>query len=121
MVGSVVIVSAQTCCALLHSVSDLKVAHMNAQCSLVWELMFYEFELGHNTVEAPRNICCAKGEGAVDQSTVSRWLKKFRSVCKNLNDRARSGRWPKTVDSEAVIKVIEANPVSSIWTVSCEL
>ena len=28
-----------------------------------------------------------KSEGAVDHSTVTRWLKKFRSCCKNLNNQ----------------------------------
>ena len=32
--------------------------------------MFYEFEMGHNIMEATKNISCAKGEGAVDHSGV---------------------------------------------------
>ena len=35
-----------------------------------------------------------KNDGAVDHSTISKWLKKFRSGCKNLIEQARSG-WPK--------------------------
>ena len=30
--------------------------------------MLYEFELGYDAVEATKNICLAKGKGAVDQS-----------------------------------------------------
>ena len=45
---------------------------------------------------------CIKGEGTVDHSQVSRWLKKFCSDYKNLNDQARSGGPKKNVDSEAV-------------------
>ena len=52
-------------------------------------------------------------------NTVARWLKKFSSGTKNLGDRAMSG-WLKTVDSEAVFKTIEANPVSSTGRVSGE-
>ena len=48
---------------------------MNMQCSLIWEIMLYKFELGHNTVKATKNICYGKGEGAVDLSTVTRWFK----------------------------------------------
>ena len=76
---------------------------MNVQCSLIQELMVYEFELGHNSAEATKNISCAKSEGIVDHSTETRWLNKFCFICKNLNDvQARSGR-PKTVDSEAIL------------------
>ena len=34
-------VSALTSCALLQSVCDLKAAHMNVQCSLIQELLFW--------------------------------------------------------------------------------
>ena len=30
--------------------------------------MFYEFKLGHDAVKATENICCVKGDGAVDHS-----------------------------------------------------
>ena len=38
--------------------------------------MLYEFELGNNRAETTKSICCVKGEGAVDHSTVIRRLKK---------------------------------------------
>ena len=50
-----------------------------------------------------KNLCCVKGEGAVNHNTVTGWLKKFCSGYKNLNDQARSGR-PKTVDSETTLR-----------------
>ena len=78
----------------------------------IWELMLYEFQLGHITVETTQNICCVKSEGKVDQSTVSRWLKKFCLRGKNFNYQARSSR-PKSVDSKAMLQAIEANLVSS--------
>ena len=68
---SIVLVGALTHCVLLHSMCDLKAAQINVQRCLIWELMPYEFELVHNTVEATKNICCAKGEGAVDHRTVT--------------------------------------------------
>ena len=46
MVGSIVVASALSCCALLHSMHDLKVTQMNVQHHLICELMLYEFELG---------------------------------------------------------------------------
>ena len=35
--------------------------------------LLYEFKLSHNVVEADKNICSAKDEGAVNPSTVTRW------------------------------------------------
>ena len=48
------------------SICDLKAVQVNIQCSLIWELMLYKFELNHNTAEATKNICCTTGEDAVD-------------------------------------------------------
>ena len=55
---------------------------MNVQCSLIRKLLLYKFEPAHKTIEATKNICWAKGEGAVDHSAVIKWFKKFRSCCK---------------------------------------
>ena len=66
-----------TCCALLHSVRDLKAAQISVECNHILELMIYEFEQGHNATEATKNIRCRKGEDAIDHSTITRWLKKF--------------------------------------------
>ena len=85
---------------------------MNMHSSLIQKLKLYEFEMVQNTVEATKNICWAKDDGAVDYSVVTRWVKKFCTGCKNLNDQARSGR-PKTTESEAMLQAIEANPASS--------
>ena len=65
--------------------------------------------MDHNAVEATKNICCAKGEDAVDHRTITeQWFKKFHSGCKNLKNQARLGR-PKTVDFKAVLQAIETN------------
>ena len=82
--------------------------------------MFYKYKLGHNTVKATESIHCTKGEVAVYHSTVIKWLKKFCSGCKNLDDPAMSGR-PKMMVSKAWLQAIEANPASNIWRVSGEL
>ena len=47
------------------SLCDLKAAQMNVQRTLIWELMFYVFKLGHNATEATKKIYYAKGKGAV--------------------------------------------------------
>ena len=89
VVSSVIISGAQSCCALLHSTCYLKATHMNGQCSLIQEGMLHKFYLGHNTVEATKNIFCVKSESTVDHITVTRWIKKFCLDFKNLNDQAR--------------------------------
>ena len=41
VVGHIMVGGALICCALLHSVCDLKAAQMNVQCSLIWELILH--------------------------------------------------------------------------------
>ncbi len=84
--------------------------------------MLYEFEPGHNATLATKDICGIKDEDVVDNNTVTRRLKKFRTRCKNLDDWARSD-WPKTVGCEALLQNIRANSVSSTrnLTVQCGL
>ena len=79
--------------------------------------MFYEFKLGHD--RSNQNICCAKGDGTVDFSTIIRWFKKFYLGCKNLDNQASSSK-PITKDSKA-LQTIDANPVSSSQRVSGDL
>ena len=61
-----------------------------------------------------------KSEDAVDDSTVTRWLKKIFSGCKRLNDQARAS-WPKNVDSKATLQATEENLASNTQRVSGEL
>ena len=119
MVDSIAAVSVWTRCALIHSVWDLKAAQINVQRTLIRELVFYEFKLGHNATEVTKNIC-AKSGGLIDHSTVIRWFKKFLSGCKNLDDQTRLSRF-KIVDSEAIVQAIEENLVSNSRRVSGEL
>ena len=61
------------------------------------ELMFYQFEVGHNAMESTKEIRFIKDKGAVDLVIVTRWFKKFYSGCKNLENYARS----ESLDSKA--------------------
>jgi len=79
-------------CIALFSVCDWKVAQINVQRSLIRKIMIYELEQNHNVLEATKSFCCAKGEGAVDHSTVNRWFKKYHSTCRNFDDHAMSGK-----------------------------
>ena len=76
-VGSTVVVHALTCCALFHSMWDLKSTQINVRCRLIQELMFYEFKLANNTINTTQNFCYAKDGSRVDHSTVTKWFKKF--------------------------------------------
>ena len=120
IVDSIEVFGVLTCCALLHSMYDLKAAQMNMQCSLIWELMLHKFELGHNASEAAKSFYWTKGERTVDNSTVTRWFKKFCLYYYNLRNQARSSR-PKTMDSKAVLQAIETDLMSNTWRVSGEL
>ena len=120
VVGSIAVVGVVIHCPLLHSICDLKAVQMNLQCSLIWELMLYEFEQGHDTMEVTKNICCMKSESPVVHRRVTRWFKKFCSGCNNLDSHAKSGR-SKTMDSEAMISATEANPASHSWRVASKL
>ena len=51
---------------------------------------------------------------------VTIWFKKFRSICKDLEYKARSVR-PKNVDSETVFQTLAENQESRIQRVSGEL
>ena len=117
VVGSILIVGVLTHCALVLSMYDLKAAQVNVQHSLIWEFMLYKFTLCHKAAEATKNICCAKSEEIIDQSTVTRWFKKFHS---GYNSQVRSSR-PKIIDSKAMLQAIEANMVNSTQNESGEL
>ena len=58
-----------------------------------------EFDLNSNH-GSKQKILCVKGDGSVDQSTVTKWLKKM-SI--GLQEPRGSSR-PKTVDYEAVLQ-----------------
>ena len=74
----------------------------HVQCQLFWEHIL----LGHNT---KKSFVVQKVKVQVIRLT--RRFKKFCSVCKNLDDHARSGK-PKTV-SKAMLQEIKANPRNS--------
>ena len=82
--------------------------------------MLYNFKLSHDTTEATKNICWTKGKDTVDHGTVTRWMKKFCSGCKNLDNQASSGK-PKIMDCEVALQAIEVNPMSNTLKVSDKL
>ena len=103
-------------CALPLCLYDLKATQVSIQLNLVVELRLYGFKLSHNTTEVIKNIYCEKGRGGIDYISVSKWLIKFRLGCKNLDDQAMPSRI-KSVDSKAVLHVLDACLTSSCWRV----
>ena len=85
---------------------------MNTQRRLIEELEIYKFELGYYAPEETKNICWANSKNTVNCSIVTKWFKKFRSVCKNL-DVQEGVDMPKIVGLESLIKAIVANPSSN--------
>ena len=73
-------------CWYMHYFSVCESHADEAGCSLIWDLGFYKF----------KNIC-KKDEDVVDHSRVTRWVKKFCSGCKNLDNQAWLD-WTKTAD-----------------------
>ena len=91
------VVSALTCCALLHSVCNLKATQMNMQHCLIWELVLYKFEL-----EVTINIVCSWSEYSnLMVQEITFWLQEHEQ----LGNVSRT----KMVDSEAVLYVREVN------------
>ena len=104
MVDAILVVGAQTCCALLQIVNDLKATHMNGQHSLIRGLILSESEPSKKaTAQKKKKKSCAKSQSAVDQRTVFKWFKKFNSSSKKYDDKAWLGRH-ETVDSEAALQ-----------------
>ena len=71
-------------------------------------------------MEVTKNICCVKGEGAVNHSSVTRLFKKFCLGGKNCDGQARTGK-TKTVYSDIVLLAKVENPVHNSRRVSAEL
>ena len=88
------------------------------QISIIREL--YDLKLRLNVSEATKNISYPRGENAVDGNTETRWLRKFRLGCKNLEDWAKSGSL-MSVDAEFLFQAIETNSASSTRRVSGNL
>ena len=77
--------------------------------------------MSDNSKAATRNIyCAAKGEGVIDHRTVNKRIQKIHTGCKKLDDQERSGRL-KTLNSKAMLQVIEVNPMSNIPRLSGEV
>ena len=88
--------------------------------SVIWENYALQIRTGPEHRKHRLNIYYALSEGTPDQNTVTRWLVKFHTSCKNVDDQTRSARH-KTVDSEDVIQATEASLVSTTQRVSIGL
>ena len=83
-------------------------------------ILLHEFKLGHKGSEATRNINKASGKNVVNERTVQRCFKKFRSGDISLEDKDRSGR-PSTVDDDRLRAIVEDNPRKTVREIAKEL
>ena len=96
VVGSIMVICALTCCEMLHTMCDLKVTQMKMQRSLIQEVMFYKFKLGHNIAEAAKQLL-----HEVDRHRITRRFGNFSSFCNNIDDQASKGLlWTKAANLE---------------------
>ena len=84
---------------------------MNVHHSQIQKIMLHEYEQSNNIVETIKNICCLKGDCAIDHCKVTRWFKKFCLEYKNLENLTSSDRLT-TMDSKNILLAIAANPAS---------
>lgn len=84
------------------------------------ELIFKQFQLGHNATEAARNICAMTGKASTTDRTCQRWFAKFRSGNTHRKDKKRSGR-PSTINKRALRRAIEADPSKTTRQLAPEL
>ena len=78
--------------------------------------MLYKSELYHKAMEATKNICGTKGEGTINHSTRNR-LRNFAGLTRISMIRKRLGRL-RTMDFDATLQGIEANPTSSLSSIT---
>ena len=78
---------------------------------------YHSFELCHISAKETKNISCVKGEGAIERNIITRRCKKI--LLRLLDDQAKSSRL-KTVNFEAVLHPVAANPASTTRRVSGE-
>ena len=106
--GSIMVVGVLTCCALLHSLCDLKAAQMNMQCSVIQELMLWVWTgllcRGHNQ----KHFLCKRWRHS------NQIVPKILLCWKNLDNQAMSGRL-KNLDSKVVHQAIKANWWVAHW------
>ena len=95
----------EVCCTLSCN-SCLEMNLTNEQIRL---LIMHEWKSGLNGKEVTARINEIWGEGTVGQSTVYKWIERFKAGEESLKDDPRSGR-PIEVDRHAALAAIEETP-----------
>ena len=95
-------------CILFDPILHLNYLKMEKSKLSIRECLLFEYKLQHSSAEATRNICQAKGEGAVSKSTAKRWFAHFRQQCFSLKDQQRSGR-PTEINLGELQQAIESD------------
>ena len=97
MVGSILVVGMLTCCALLHSMCELKAAQLNMQHIIISRTSILWVPTGLITPpqKQPKPFVVQKVKGYLIHCKVIRWSRNFALVARNLilftNPSARVG------------------------------
>lgn len=83
-------------------------------------IYLYEFKLGLSAAQTARNINTVWGKDSVNECTVQRWFKKFRSDDFSLEDKEGRGR-PSVMEDDQLKTVIESDPMKTSRQVAEEL
>lgn len=83
-------------------------------------LLLHYWRQGFKATDAVRKICEVEGEGIVEIRAAQKWFKKFNEGDMSLENNPIPGG-PITVDSEALLHAVEANPSTSTRRLSAEL
>ncbi|XP_076053689.1 histone-lysine N-methyltransferase SETMAR-like [Oratosquilla oratoria] len=79
---------------------------MEVSTDLVRGCLLYDFKVGLLAAASSRRICQAFGDSAVNERTVRRWFKKFKSGDLSLRGEPRSGR-PQVLNDGVLKAAIE--------------
>ena len=85
-------------------------------------IFLFKFKTGHKATVITHNINNAFGPGIANESIVVQWwFKKFCKGDKSLGDEEwwHNGQ-PSEVDNDQLNRIIEADPLTTIWEVAEE-
>ena len=80
--------------------------------TLIRVIYLNEFKLGHNAIEASRNINEAFGQGTVTNCSVQNWFAKFHSRDESLDEKGGRG-FPTSIDNEDFRSTIETDSAAN--------
>ena len=91
-IGSIAVVGARTCCALVYSMCDLKAVQMNMQCNLIRESMLEEFELRQKN---QKHLCVVFWPFDPAKNAIPRWCtgRRWHILMAVMRGNRVGGNW----------------------------